>query len=74
MKFVINIEENADPNGIRFGATVEGYDGWTIAENSLDELHHNTPGIIRDLIETSNQNGANIPAATAFEFRFLVPA
>jgi hypothetical protein len=74
MKYTIIIEENHDPNGVRFGGIVEGYDGWVIAEETLDELHRNAPGIIRDLIETSNENGANIPAATAFEFRLLVNA
>lgn len=74
MKYLIRVHENDDPNGVRYWATVQDLDGCNLAEETLDELYRNAPGVIRDLIETSNERGASIPTPTGFEFRLSVPA
>ena len=76
MRYIINVEECHEPNTVRYWATVEGrgMEGCHIAEQTLEELLHNAPGIIRDVVELSNEDGANLPEPTAFEFRVLVPA
>jgi hypothetical protein len=76
MKYIINIEECQEPNTVRYWATVEGrgMEGCHIAENTLEELLQVAPGIIRDVVELSNTEGAGLPVPTAFEFRLLVSA
>lgn len=76
MKYIVNIEECTEPNTVRYWATVEGpgMEGCHLAEETLEELLHNAPIIIRDIVEVSNEDGANLPAPTVFEFRLLVPA
>lgn len=74
MNYIVEIHESDDPNGVRFWASVHGLEGCGLAEETLDELYRNAPGIIKDVIETSNERGANIPAPTGFEFRLLLPA
>ncbi len=74
MKYVVEIHENENPAGVRFWATVIGLDGCLMEEESIDELYRNAPGIIRDVIQTSNGQGANLAEPTHFEFRLLVNA
>jgi len=53
---------------------VAGLDGCLIEEESIDELYRNAPGIIRDVIQTSNERGANLAQPTHFEYRLLANA
>jgi hypothetical protein len=74
MKYLIQIHENENPDGVRFWATVAGLDGCLIEEESIDELYRNAPGIIRDVIQASNEHGANLAQPSHFEFRLLASA
>ena len=76
MKYVIDIHEAEpdEPEAVRYWATVQNLDGCFIAENTLDELFANAPGVIATFIEVSNEQGANIHPPTEFEFRRLVHA
>ncbi|MBI1291214.1 hypothetical protein GC173_08210 [bacterium] len=74
MKYTIEVHENEDPQGVRFWATVEGLPNCPLAENTIDDLYRHAPEVIKDVIETSNDRGANFPIPTAFEFRLLVNA
>lgn len=74
MKYIIDIHESDDPNTVRYWATVESLDGCNIAEETIGELIANAPGIIKDFIEVSNEDGANLPMPSHFEFRHLVHA
>jgi predicted RNase H-like HicB family nuclease len=76
MKYIVNIEECREPDTVRYWATVEGelMEGCHIAEETLEELLRNAPSIIKDVVELSNEDGANLPIPTAFEFRLLVNA
>jgi predicted RNase H-like HicB family nuclease len=74
MKYVIDIKENEEPNAIRYWATVQGLDGCFVAEDSLDDLLANAPDVIKVFIETSNEDGAQLPLPSEFEFRRLVHA
>jgi hypothetical protein len=74
MRYQIQIHENESPSGVRFWATVAGLDGCLMEEESIDDLYRNAPGIIRDVIQTSNEHGANLAQPTHFEFRLLANA
>lgn len=74
MKYIVRIRENEDPDGVRFWATVDGLDGCLIAEETIDALIRNAPGIIRDVIETSNARGSSFALPTEFEFSMSVAA
>jgi predicted RNase H-like HicB family nuclease len=71
MRYVINVEECNAPNTVRFWGTVEGLEACHIAEDTLDEFYRSAPEVIRDVIETSNERGANLPVPSSFEFRLL---
>jgi hypothetical protein len=73
MKYVIEVHENENPDGVRFWATVHPTE-CALEEESIDDLYRNAPSVIKDVVEISNQNGANLPIPTAFEFRLLVNA
>ncbi|MBX3728350.1 MAG: hypothetical protein KF858_04125 [Candidatus Sumerlaeia bacterium] len=73
MRYIINVEECDLPDTVRYWATVEGLEGCNLAEDTIEELFRNAPGIIRDFIELSNRDGSNnFPTPTEFEFRHLV--
>lgn len=74
MKCIVTVQENDNPTGVRYWATVENLEGCNLAEQTLEELVRNGPEIIAAFVEVSNERGANIPAPTGFEFRILVPA
>jgi predicted RNase H-like HicB family nuclease len=74
MKYIIEIHENDEPQGVRFWATVEGLPNCPLAENTIDELYRNAPEVIKAVIETSNERGSTFAIPTGFEFRVSVPA
>ena len=73
MKYIIEIHENENPDGVRFWANVLPIE-CALEENTIDDLYRNAPSIIKDVVELSNERGANLPVPTAFEFRLVVNA
>lgn len=73
MKYIIEIHENENPGGVRFWADVLPLE-CALEEETIDDLYRNAPSIIKDVVELSNKDGANLPIPTSFEFRLLVNA
>jgi predicted RNase H-like HicB family nuclease len=76
MRHIINLEEFNEPGTVRYWATVErrGMEGRHLAGETLEDLIGEAPDVIRSVVELSNEEGANLPTPTEFEFRHLVHA